>query len=79
MKSYGTTGGESMKREANWLTALLFAAVAGTVLALCGCGGGVTVGPAARVMVPVRQMPEDGDGGHRRLYIEEPSGACTGW
>ncbi len=46
--------------------------------ALVGCAAPATI-PADRVMVPVRHLAEDHDAGQRRLYIEEPTAACTGW
>ena len=54
-----------------WLASALMAAVAVAALLLCGCST-YTVVPADRQMVPVRAT----GGG---LYVEEPSGACTGW
>lgn len=55
-----------------WLAALFLFVVAGFTLFLCGCGGGLEVVAADRVMVPVRDA---GDG----RYLREESPACTGW
>lgn len=68
-----------MKRTRDWastvwatiLCAIVCAFVVSTAMLFSGCSS-YTVVPADRQMVPVRAAGEG-------VYVDEPSGACTGW